>query len=106
MGGAYAPRGQRLAHGDRFGLEIARAGQRRLERLEPVKLGLRRETWMVGDIVGFARKTIKGENRRPELRCDKARGDGEILIPLRLAWLCGARCHLYSLFAPLTAWIR
>ena len=86
---AETARRQRLAQGDGFGFRVPLADQRRLERFEPVELGLLRQGRMIGDIVGFSREPIEGEDGSAILRCDKARGDGEILVPFRFARLPG-----------------
>ena len=93
--GAQLVRRQRLAQDAPLRLRIARAGETLIERRELVELGLRREIGMVGDIVGFARETIEGDDDRAKAGRDEARSDGEIFLVLRLARQRGLRVHRF-----------
>ncbi len=73
------------AQRQRIGGAIVFAKQRRLERVEPGKFGVRLHVRAVGDVVGGAREAIEREDRRAMPRRNQSRSDGKVLVLVPLA---------------------
>ncbi len=69
---------------------VVLAEQRRFETVEPRDLLIRRQIRAVGYIVSSAHEIIESKHGRPMLARDQDRGDGEILVAMRL------RCLLFD----------
>ena len=58
---------------------------------------------MIGDIVRGAHEAVEGQDRRPQLRANQARGDGKVFIPMAFARREVGRVRHCS---PAMAWLR